>query len=61
MVDDVCPLVQVVHVIAAVIATVTEHKLQHHVLWENPKKMASKVRKVSVMTTKVSGASWWLM
>lgn len=35
MVDDVCPLVQVVHVVAAVIATVTKHKLQHQVLWKH--------------------------
>lgn len=35
MVDDVCPLVQVVHVVAAVIATVTKHELQHQVLWEH--------------------------
>lgn len=32
VVDDVRPLVQVVNVIAAVVATVTEHQLQHQVL-----------------------------
>lgn len=33
VVDYVRPLVEVVHVIAAVIATVTKHQLQHQVLW----------------------------
>lgn len=33
MVDDIRPLVQIVHVIAAVIATVTKHQIQHQVLW----------------------------
>lgn len=42
VVDDVRPLVQVVHVIAAVIATVTKHQLQHQVLWESQKNMVRK-------------------
>lgn len=53
VVDDVRPLVQVVHVIAAVIATVTKHQLQHQVLWESQKKDRQKVRKVNAMTTKM--------
>lgn len=42
VVDDVRALVQVVHVIPAVIATVTKHQLQHQVLWESQKKTARK-------------------
>lgn len=57
MVDDIGPLVQVVHVIATVIATVTEHQIQHKVLWESQKKNARKVRKVNAMTAKMLRAS----
>lgn len=38
VVDNVRPLVQVVHIIAAVIATVTKHQLQHQVLWGSQKR-----------------------
>lgn len=36
VVNDVGPIVQIVHVIAAVVATVTKHQIQHQVLWESP-------------------------
>lgn len=39
VVNDVGPIVQIVHVIAAVVATVTKHQIQHQVLWESPNKM----------------------
>lgn len=45
VVDDFCPLVQVVHIIAAVIATVTKHQIQHQVLRESPKKTARKSKR----------------
>lgn len=40
VVDDVRPLVQVVHVVAAVVATITEHQLQHQVLRGSQRKTA---------------------
>lgn len=59
MVDDVRPLVQVVHVIAAVGATIAEHQLQHQILRQSQrkegkkrKKKRGKVRKVIAMATK---------
>lgn len=45
VVDDFCPLVQVVHIIAAVIATVTKHQIQHQVLRESPKKTTRKSKR----------------
>lgn len=45
VVDDFCPLVQVVHIIAAVIATVTKHQIQHQVLRESPKNTARKSKR----------------
>lgn len=56
MVNDVRPLVQVVYVIAAVIATVTEHQLQHQVLWR-VKKDSLKVTEVNTMATGMLRAS----
>lgn len=62
MVDDVRPLIQVVHVVAAVIATVTKHQLQHQVLWEQRREREGDkdetVRKVGAMATLMSTASW---
>lgn len=58
MVNDVCPLVQVMHIIAAVIATVTKYQVQHQVLQEKDRQ---KVRKVDAMTTKMLRASCGLM
>lgn len=42
VVDDVRPLVQVVHVIAAVSAAIAEHQLQHQVLQQSRRKKKKK-------------------
>lgn len=47
VVDDVRPLVQVVHIVAAVIATVTEHQLQNQVLWESQETAAWELERLS--------------
>lgn len=39
VVDDVRPLIQVVHVIAAVGAAITEHQLQHQILRGSQRQM----------------------
>lgn len=45
VVDDVRPLVQIVHVIAAVGAAITEHQLQHQVLRESRKQICPESQK----------------
>ena len=53
VVNDVRPIVQVVHVVAAVISTVTKNQVQHQVLRESRIKEHQKVTKVDAMTTKM--------
>lgn len=52
VVDDVRPLVQVVHVIAAVGAAIAEHQLQHQILRQSQKGGKKKSQKVIPMATK---------
>lgn len=43
MVDDICPLIQVVDVVAAVIATVTKNQIQHQVLRKSNERVRIKI------------------
>lgn len=63
VVDDVRPLVQVVHVIAAVSAAIAEHQLQHQILRQSHSKNmeAGKSERSLPWQLNMLRASWWLM